>query len=406
MKTISLNVNGKSHKGLAIEARTQLADVLRDELNLTGTHLGCEHGVCGACTVLIDGVPARSCISLAVACDNAQITTIEGMDDDDVMASLRTAFTEEHALQCGFCTPGMLASARDVVLRMPDATEQDIRYAMSGNLCRCTGYMGIVKAVKRVVDERREAGLDQVINPRQELGPVGSGHAEIMAANPAGIVVPPVDAAPKATRAAAPAPVRKVDDSKPMTRLQQSFNVAFPRDEVWEFFGKLDQVTTCLPGASLLNEPTEDHVELRLRVKVGPIVAELEGAADVERDDANHTGTIFGSARDTKSASATRGEIEYVLTEINGGAETQVDVQVGFALTGPLAQFSRSGIVMDIAKRMTDAFAQNLHQRLAHRGDPSAAPSNQVTELNAGSILFSVLRSRITGFFKRIFGKR
>lgn len=407
MKTISLNVNGKAHKGLAIEARTQLADVLRDELNLTGTHLGCEHGVCGACTVLIDGVPARSCISLAVACDNAQITTIEGMDDDEVMASLRTAFTEEHALQCGFCTPGMLASARDVVLRMPNATEQDIRYAMSGNLCRCTGYMGIVKAVKRVVDERREAGLDQVINPRQELGPVGSGHAEVMAANPAGIVVPPADAAPKAApaRAAAPAAARKVDDSKPMTRLQQSFNVAFPRDEVWEFFGRLDQVTTCLPGASLLNEPTEDHVELRLRVKVGPIVAELEGAADVERDDANYTGTIFGSARDTKSASATRGEIEYVLTEINGGAETQVDVQVGFALTGPLAQFGRSGIVMDIAKRMTDAFAQNLHQRLAHRGDPSAAPVNEVTELNAGSILWSVLRSRITGFFKRIFGK-
>src|SRR5690606_4756672 len=111
------------------EPRTQLADVLRDHLNLTGTHLGCEHGVCGACTVLIDGTPARSCISLAVACDNAQITTVEGMDDDEVMQALRAAFNQEHALQCGFCTPGMLASARDVVLRMPGATEQDIRYA-------------------------------------------------------------------------------------------------------------------------------------------------------------------------------------------------------------------------------------------------------------------------------------
>src|SRR5690554_3088406 len=184
MKTISLNVNGKAHKGLAIEARTQLADVLRDHLNLTGTHLGCEHGVCGACTVLIDGTPARSCISLAVACENAQITTVEGMDDDEVMKSLRTAFNQEHALQCGFCTPGMLASARDIVLRMPGATEEEIRYAMSGNLCRCTGYVGIVKAVKRVVDERRRAGLDQAVNPRQALGPVGSGHAEVMAANP------------------------------------------------------------------------------------------------------------------------------------------------------------------------------------------------------------------------------
>jgi len=405
MKTISLNVNGKAHKGLAIEARTQLADVLRDELNLTGTHLGCEHGVCGACTVLIDGVPARSCISLAVACDNAEITTIEGMDDDEVMKSLRTAFTEEHALQCGFCTPGMLASARDVVLRMPDASDQEIRYAMSGNLCRCTGYVGIVKAVKRVIEERRAAGLSEIVNPRKELGPVGSGHAEVMAADPAGIVLP-AGAAPKAAPARAAATAsRKVDDSKPMTRLQQSFTVAFPRDEVWEFFGRLDQVTTCLPGASLLNEPTATHVEPRLRVKVGPIVADFEGAADVERDDATYTGTIYGSARDTKSASATRGEVEYVLSEINGGAETKVDVQVGFALTGPLAQFSRSGIVMDIAKRMTDAFAQNLHQRLSNRDNPDAAAESQITELNAGSLLFSVLRSRVTGFFKRLFGK-
>ncbi|WP_397474140.1 2Fe-2S iron-sulfur cluster-binding protein [Pusillimonas sp.] len=409
MKTISLNVNGKAHKGLAIEARTQLADLLRDELNLTGTHLGCEHGVCGACTVLIDGVPARSCISLAVACDNAQITTIEGMDDDEVMKSLRTAFTEEHALQCGFCTPGMLASARDLVLRMPEASEHEIRLEMSGNLCRCTGYVGIVKAVKRVIDERREAGRNQVVNGRTDLGPVGSGHAQIMAADPAGIVLPSGAATKKAApapRAAAPAAARKVDDSKPMTRLQQSFTVAFPRDEVWEFFGRLDQVTTCLPGASLLNEPTATHVEPRLRVKVGPIVADFEGVADVERDDENYKGTIYGSARDTKSASATRGEVEYVLSEINGGAETKVDVQVGFALTGPLAQFSRSGIVMDIAKRMTDAFAQNLHQRLSSRDNPDAAASAEITELNAGSLLFSVLRSRVTGFFKRLFGKR
>lgn len=412
MKTISLTVNGKAHGGLVIEPRTQLGDVLRDHLNLTGTHLGCEHGVCGACTVLIDGVPARSCISLAVACDNAQIITIEGMDDDHIMQALRTAFSQEHALQCGFCTPGMLASARDVVLRMPDATEQDIRYAMSGNLCRCTGYVGIVKAVKRVIDERRSAGEGQAVNPRQELGPVGSGHAQVLAADASSIVVPlAAPAVSKATekpRAVPAAAGRKVDDGKPMTRLQQSFTVAFPRDEVWEFFGRLDQVTTCLPGASLMSEPTATHVEPRLKVKVGPIVANFEGVADVERDDANHKGTIFGSARDTKSASATRGEVEYLLTEIDDGAATRVDVQLGFALTGPLAQFSRSGIVMDIAKRMTDAFAQNLHQRLSNRGTPGqeAAAGAEITELNAGALVFSVLRNRVVSFFKRLFGGR
>ncbi len=121
MKTINLAVNRKPVSA-SVEPRTQLADFLRDTLNLTGTHLGCEHGVCGACTLFIDGVPARSCITFAIACDGASITTIEGFDDDEIMRALREAFSREHALQCGYCTPGMLASARDTVMRMPDAT--------------------------------------------------------------------------------------------------------------------------------------------------------------------------------------------------------------------------------------------------------------------------------------------
>src|SRR5690606_39019760 len=151
------------------------------------------------------------------------------------------------------------------------------------------------KAVKRVIDERRAAGLNQAVNARKELGPVGSGHDAVIAADPAGIDLPAGAATPNAapaTRAATPAASRRVDDSKPMPRLQRTFHVAFPRDEVWEFFGRLDQVTTCLPGASLLSEPTATHVEPRLRVKVGPIVAAFEGVADVERDDENYKGTI------------------------------------------------------------------------------------------------------------------
>ncbi len=117
-----------------------LGDFLRDELQLTGTHLGCEHGVCGACTVLVDGQPTRSCITFAVACEGREVTTIEGYDDDAVMRLLRPAFTRHHALQCGFCTPGMLTTARDIVLRLPNADEARVRLELSGNLCRCTGY--------------------------------------------------------------------------------------------------------------------------------------------------------------------------------------------------------------------------------------------------------------------------
>ncbi len=152
---ISLTVNGEP-KQLLAEPREQLADLLRRDLMLTGTHVGCEHGVCGACTVEIDGAPARSSIAHAGSCDGAAVRTIEGFGDDAVMADLREAFSQEHALQCGYCTPGMLLVARDLVLRLPEADEARVREEMAGNLCRCTGYRGIVRAVLRVLAARRQ----------------------------------------------------------------------------------------------------------------------------------------------------------------------------------------------------------------------------------------------------------
>jgi carbon-monoxide dehydrogenase small subunit len=153
MSRIQLHVNGKA-LSVEIEPRTHLADFLREQRLLTGTNLGCEHGVCGACTLMIDGVPMRSCLIPAVACAGAQVRTIEDFDDDPVMAKLRAAFSAEHALQCGFCTPGMLATARDIVTRLSDADDARIRLELSGNLCRCTGYVGLVRAVRRVLDAR------------------------------------------------------------------------------------------------------------------------------------------------------------------------------------------------------------------------------------------------------------
>lgn len=151
---VSIKINGKPASA-EVEERTLLVTLIREHLHLTGTHVGCEHGVCGACTIEIDGAPARSCISFAVACDGASVRTIEGFDEDAVMAQLRAAFSAEHALQCGYCTPGMLITARDIVMRIPDADEARIRHELSGNLCRCTGYVGIVRAIKRVLAERK-----------------------------------------------------------------------------------------------------------------------------------------------------------------------------------------------------------------------------------------------------------
>jgi carbon-monoxide dehydrogenase small subunit len=153
-RPVAINVNGRRIEA-QVEPRTHLADFLREAQGLTGTNLGCEHGVCGACTLEIDGAPARSCITYAVACDGASVRTIEGFGEDPVMAQLREAFTAEHALQCGYCTPGMLVTARDIVTRLPDADETRIRKELAGNLCRCTGYMGIVAAIQRVLRARK-----------------------------------------------------------------------------------------------------------------------------------------------------------------------------------------------------------------------------------------------------------
>ena len=145
----TFEVNGRTVE-VEVEPRMTLADCLREVLRLTGTHLGCEHGVCGACTVSIDGAPMRSCITYAVQCDGRAVQTVEGFDGDPIMQELRAAFSREHALQCGFCTPGMLIAASDLVTRKPGLDEAEIRDEMSGNLCRCTGYVGIVRAIARV----------------------------------------------------------------------------------------------------------------------------------------------------------------------------------------------------------------------------------------------------------------
>ena len=155
-KQVSLTVNGKP-VSRSVEPRLHLADLVREELGLTGTHLGCEQGVCGACTVLIDGKPMRSCIAFAVACEGASVTTIEGLDNDPVMQALRDGFAANHGLQCGFCTPGMLIAARDIVMRYGECDEATIREELSGNICRCTGYMGIVAAVKAASRGRKPA---------------------------------------------------------------------------------------------------------------------------------------------------------------------------------------------------------------------------------------------------------
>jgi carbon-monoxide dehydrogenase small subunit len=146
-----MTVNGAEHQA-TVEARKTLADVLREDFRLTGTHLGCEHGVCGACTVVVDGSAMRSCLMFAVQADGAEVRTIEGMSKPDgELGDVQRAFRECHGLQCGFCTPGFIVSIESFLAENPSPSEAEIRSALTGNLCRCTGYQGIIKAVRQVV---------------------------------------------------------------------------------------------------------------------------------------------------------------------------------------------------------------------------------------------------------------
>ena len=144
-RKIVVNVNGKSHSA-TVETRMTLVDFLRHELNLTGTHVGCEHGVCGACTVLVNGVSVRACLMLAVQCDGQDVATVESLANEGKLNTLQQAFQDHHGLQCGFCTPGMLMTLTEFLRDHPEPSEAQVREALSGNLCRCTGYQGIVDA--------------------------------------------------------------------------------------------------------------------------------------------------------------------------------------------------------------------------------------------------------------------
>jgi aerobic carbon-monoxide dehydrogenase small subunit len=393
MSSITLTVNERPVEAVA-EPRTSLADFVRDRLDLTGTHLGCEHGVCGACTILLDGAPARSCITYAVACEGAAVTTIEGLDNDEITAELRAAFIREHALQCGYCTPGMLISARDLVLRLPQADEKLIRIGMSGNLCRCTGYVGIVRAVFLVIERRRIRGIAaQRDGGRKILGPVGSGRGRRTGVDqnrsrPSQPVRPLHEA--RSTDDAIP-------DFTPANAIERYFEVAHPADRVFAAFGDIEDVASCLPGVSLTAPVRSGRVEGAIRVKMGPIVATFQGMARVERNPSDKSGRIIGIGADARNRSSTQGELRYRVKPLDA-SRTQVDLSIGYTLKGTLAQFGRPALIQGLAGTMIAEFANNLDRRLSA---PSVAASAPPVDLNALSLLLRTVRAYFARWFVR-----
>ncbi|CAN7217139.1 2Fe-2S iron-sulfur cluster-binding protein [Bradyrhizobium sp. LjRoot220] len=374
MLSISLTVNGRPVTA-TVEPRTQLCDLLREELNLTGTHLGCEQGVCGACTVVVDGKPQRSCISYAGDSDGCSVTTIEGFDDDALMEQLRDAFSRHHALQCGFCTPGMLVTARDIILRLGETGAARIREELSGNLCRCTGYVGIVDAIEEVSRGRVAHDL----------------RAPIVAIE--GVVVRPVDAS---TRAPVPANHSAVSAApsgagprKGWSSIEQRLAVGFPPEIVWDRLSDIRQVAACLPGAEI-TELEDDRVRGRMNVALGPMKIAFNGDGNVVLDAENRVGRLSGGGRDAGSGSTAEGEVEWRVLS-GEGAGSLIRVNLSWRLSGRLAQFNRAGLVQDVIQRLASIFVSNLESTL--KGEVINEPS--IKPIGIWSLLLGVFRSRV-----------
>ena len=420
MSTVRLTVNGEPCRA-DVAGRTQLAELLRDHLHLTGTHLGCEHGVCGACTVLVDGKPIRSCITYAQACEGANVVTVEGLGDDPVGRALGEAFARHHALQCGFCTPGMLIAAWDIVTRLGSTDEAEIRHELSGNLCRCTGYVGIVAAVQDVARQHRGTATDGAgVAAARETAPAGHEAAaaedamargretatpadatargrvseHLRAASAVGWPIPPAaeddvhgeSAAPSgvafepfevdpihlsdAEAAVAGAPVsaaRPMTQSDGWTLVEREFVIGYPVDALWALFEDVPRVAECLPGVHVESAGT-DRFSGRAEIRFGPIAASFHGEGTRETDARRRTGVIAGRGSDRRGHASLDAELRYAMSdEDTPGSEprTRVDLAIRFRIQGGLAQFNRGDLVESFADVMLAEFVGNCERRLA-----------------------------------------
>jgi carbon-monoxide dehydrogenase small subunit len=391
MTAVTLTLNGTPVTA-DVEPRRHLADFVREDMLLTATHLGCEHGVCGACTVLIDGQPARSCIAYPVALDGCSVTTLEGLADDTIMIRLRDAFSKHHALQCGYCTPGMLIMARDIVLRLPGASEETIRHQLAGNLCRCTGYMGIVKAIRTVAAER--IGLAPVVT-RGMVGPEiaadpflrAAGRGVAASASPASQALPHAEPAPD---------IAAFEPLVDPVELVQHFDVPAAPDVVFALFQDPARVIACLPGARLTAPSDGKTIIAELNVKLGPMSAKFAGVGTISSDPTTRSGTIDGRGVDGRSSTRVRARLVYRLEPLADATATRVTAEVAYVLQGPLAQISRGSIARDLAGRMTETFATNLAASL------TGAPAPDTKPLDAASLLLALVK----GWLGRLFGRR
>lgn len=377
---VTMTVNG-SEVTMSLPARVTLSDALRDHLGLTGTHVGCEHGICGMCTVLVDGEAARACLLFAVQLDGAEVTTVEGLGRQDDLHPLQESFGRHHGLQCGFCTPGFLMSSYDLLSHQPDVQREELPAELSGVLCRCTGYRNIIDAVDDVAQAYRD-GLPAPGNcaKRTLVGRTPAGGSGTGATAEESEVVPAlVGQHPDAITLPSGDPTISVDVTSELSSSPE---------EVAAVFGDIRVLARCLPGAELTEELGEGWYAGRARISLGPVRLSFNGLANVLEQSPDRI-AILAQGRDTGGGGA---QADIVMGAEPSGSGTRITATASVFLTGRIAGFGRS-LAGDVSRRMFEDFARAVDQASQGQEPVESTPPGALTLL--ASAVVERIRARV-----------
>lgn len=376
---VSFTVNGRP-ANVDVAPRVTLSDALRDHLGLTGTHIGCEHGVCGMCTVIVDGDAVRACLILACQMDGAEIMTVEGLGKPEDLHPLQESFSRHHALQCGFCTPGMLMSAFELLDHEPTVDPKELPEKMSGVLCRCTGYRHIMDAVADVassypegVPPPRNCGSAQLLPQNTTGGPGNSGaDDDLQSRTPAEIRLP---------------------ESEPTVVVTVDEQVLASPDEIWEVLEDTDRVASCLPGAELIRDFGGDQYLGRVKVALGPVKLAFLGDIHItERDREANALEALAQAEDPAGGIV---QASVRLSARPSGDGSLLKAEADLHMVGKIAQMGRA-MAGDVSKDMFAQFTAALDATA--RGEELT----QVSSTNAFAMFTRLLSNRTKSLLGRL----
>lgn len=381
--SVEFSVNG-TQVSLHVPPRMTLADVLRDQLGLTGTHIGCEHGVCGMCTILVDGDASRSCLMFACQVDGAELTTFEGLGKPDDLHPLQQSFGRHHGLQCGFCTPGFLMSSYDLLVHEPGVPREDLNKELSGVLCRCTGYRNIIDAVDDVACNYRE-GVPK---------PKNCGHRTLIGRSPVGMTDTRDEsaaAAPDETSDRGQPDEIQLPTGEPTISIDVTSTLESSLEDVGRVFSDIRLLVRCLPGAELTAELGDGWYRGRVHLALGPIRLSFNGVTHL----LDHKPGQIHLLAQGNDAGGGRAQAEIQFRAVPDGTGTRLQAHARVFLVGRIAGFGLS-LAGDVSRRIFEESAAAVDQAAA--GEEPVADAKPPS---AFRILLALLRGRLGWLSRR-----